>query len=178
MILISNHLLSLDGFILPDDSVLRVNLAYVKDETELESILYKTDMDVFLDFPKDRKKPPIGKISLTSAIDIANTHEKIKYFAISNVEEPCSIETIRGCVEERVSVVPKIETVKGVLRLQEIIDKARPVCVMLDTEDLFTDVSNVDDFTSMCSKVEDVCNKNNVGLLKLWGVVFCDTMHS
>ena len=46
MILVSNHLLSLEGLKLPMDFVLRVNLAYVNGLVNLNEIL-QTKNDVF-----------------------------------------------------------------------------------------------------------------------------------
>jgi len=177
MILASNHLMSLEGLTLPANFVLRVNLAYVNGLVALNEIL-QTKNDVFLDFPKGRRKPPFGNITLAGAIGITNTYNNIKYFAISNTEDSKQIETIKECLPSRISVVPKIETIRGVLYLQEIINKVKPSYVMLDTEDLFTDIRDIGIFTKMCSKVEAVCNMNGVKLLKLSGVIFCDTMHS
>jgi len=177
MILVSNHLLSLEGLRLPEDFVLRVNLAYVNGAADLNAIL-KTKNDVFLDFPKGRRKPPLGNITLANAIGAANLYHNVKYFAISNTEDPWQIKTIKECLPSRISVVPKIETIRGVLYLQKIIERIKPSYAMLDTEDLFTDIGDVGIFTKMCSEVGALCDTNGVKLLKLSGVIFCDTMHS
>jgi len=177
MILVSNYLLLLKDFKLPKDAVVRVNLAHVDSVRGLNEIL-EVGNDVFLDFPKDRRKPPTGVIPLSVAIETMGIHSNVKYFAVSNTEDPNQIKTIRECVPYRVSVVPKIETIKGVLHLQGIIDAVNPAYIMLDSEDLFLDVGDVNIFKDMCSRVEETCKSNDVGLLRLSGVIFCDTMHS
>ena len=67
MILLSNHLLTLDEFKNVDNVVVRINMAHVKDKKELKQFLNR-DYDVFLDYPKGRTNPPVPTLSFTEAI--------------------------------------------------------------------------------------------------------------
>ena len=58
MILISNHLTEMSQFNSLNDVVIRINMAHVKNQTELDKYL-KVPHDIFLDYPKGRTKPPV-----------------------------------------------------------------------------------------------------------------------
>jgi len=79
MILLSNHLLTLDEFKEVKNVVVRINMAHVKDLKELKYFLSRGH-DVFLDYPKGRTKPPIPSLSFTEAIDATKKYENIKVF--------------------------------------------------------------------------------------------------
>mgnify|MGYP001579276626 CR=1 FL=1 len=172
MILISNHLLTLPEFEDVKDVVIRINMAHVKDLKELKKFVDR-DYDVFLDYPKGRTKPPVPSLSLTTAINFTKKYSNIKYFATSNVEDVSEVNLICEMLPNQVNFVPKIETLRGVLNLNKLFDTNKIKHIMLDSEDLYTDVHNdVDLFLNLKRRVADVCESYGVELLQLYGVVF------
>ena len=172
MILLSNHLLTLPEFRNVDDVVIRINMAYVNDIFELEEFV-NIDYDIFLDYPQGRTKPPKPVLHIPDALDIMKRYKNIKYFALSNIEDVSEVTTICDVIPNRVSFVPKIETLKGVLNLEKIFEGGIVKHIMLDTEDLYTDVENdVQLYTYLIDRVKNSCYKYNIQLLELYGVVF------
>jgi len=172
MILISNHLLTLPEFQKVKDVVIRINMAHVRDMKELKKFVDR-DYDVFLDYPKGRSKPPVPKLSLSDAINFTHKYGNIKYFATSNIEEVAEVNLICDMLPGDVSFVPKIETLKGVLNLDKLFETGKINHIMLDSEDLYTDIKNdVELFTNLKARVGRVCDEYNVELLQLYGVVF------
>ena len=172
MILLSNHLLTLPEFKDIENVVIRINMAYVKDEKELEKFV-NIKHDVFLDYPKGRTKPPVPSLSIIEAVNIMKKHRNIKYFATSNVEEVTEVNSICEILPDDVAFVPKIETLKGVLNLDELFDTDKIKHIMLDSEDLYTDVTNnVELFLILKNKVNNICDEYGIELLELCGVVF------
>ena len=172
MILLSNHLLTLDEFKNVNNVVIRINMAHVKDEKELKKFV-NTDYDIFLDYPKGRTKPPIPSLSFTEAIDAMKKNSNIKYFATSNIEEVSEVNLICELLPRGVSFVPKIETLRGVLNLNKLFDTGKINHIMLDSEDLYTDVKNdVELFVNLKNRVKRICENYDVELLELYGVVF------
>ena len=172
MILISNHLLQIEQFRKLRDVIIRINLAHVRDKEEFNNFLLN-DKEIMIDYPKGRKKPPLPTLDISEIIDIIQDKENVKYFAISNVESPSDILDLKEKLPERIEIVPKIETVKGVINLKEIIQIGKVKHIMLDSEDLYTDTNNNNIFyNSLKSDVVKICNEYNAGLLELHGVVF------
>ena len=172
MLLISNHLLTLNQFKNVEDVVVRINMAHVKDLRELKTFVNR-DYDVFLDYPKGRTKPPVPSLSLTDAITFTHKYDNIKYFATSNIEEVAEVDLICDMLPEHVSFVPKIETLKGVLNLNKLFDTEKIFHIMLDSEDLYTDIRNdVELFLNLKERVKNTCTDYGVELLQLYGVVF------
>ena len=172
MILISNHLLTLPQFQNVEDVVIRINMAHVKDIKQLKEFVNK-DHDVFLDYPKGRTKPPVPSLSLTDAITFTQKYSNIKYFATSNIEEVAEVNLICDMLPEHVSFVPKIETLRGVQNLGELFKTGKISHIMLDSEDLYTDIGNdVELFLNLKKRVYDTCMEYGVELLQLYGVVF------
>jgi hypothetical protein len=172
MILISNHLLTLQQFKNVDDVVIRINMAHVKDIKELKQFVNKKQ-DVFLDYPKGRTKPPVPSLSLTDAITFTHKYDNIKYFATSNIEEIAEVDLICDMLPNHVSFVPKIETLRGVQNLESLFKTGKIFHIMLDGEDLYTDINNdVDLFLNLKDRVQHNCMKYGVELLELYGVVF------
>jgi len=172
MLLISNHLTQLDQFKDLNNVVIRINMAHVKDKNELKKFV-DVPYDVFLDYPKGRTKPPIPSLSFTEAIHFTEKYNNIKYFATSNIEEVAEVNLICEMLPKGVSFVPKIETLKGVLNLTKLFDTGKIQHIMLDAEDLYTDIKNdVELFTNLKNRVRNTCTKYNVELLELYGVVF------
>ena len=63
MILISNHLLRTEEIEIDPNAVIRINVAWVKDEDQLMDYL-NIPYTIFLDYPENRKKPPLPPFSL------------------------------------------------------------------------------------------------------------------
>ncbi len=172
MLLISNHLLTLSQFKNVKDVVIRINMAHVKDLKELKKFVNR-GYCVFLDYPKGRTKPPVPSLSLTDAITFTQKYDNIKYFATSNIEEVAEVDLICDMLPEHVSFVPKIETLKGVLNLDKLFDTEKIFHIMLDSEDLYTDLKyDVELFISLKDRVARTCDEYGVELLELYGVVF------
>src|SRR3989338_5554419 len=86
MIIISQNL-SNYKIPLPEDTIYRVNLAWVNDLIELHNILKKhNNHKIFLDLPINRTKPPNNSYTINDLIPVFDTYQNIKYLAISNVE--------------------------------------------------------------------------------------------
>ena len=83
------------------------------------------------------------------------------------------VNLICDLLPKHTSFVPKIETLKGVLNLDRLFDTGKIKHIMLDSEDLYTDVSNdVELFISLKDRVKRICDEYDVELLQLYGVVF------
>ena len=172
MLLISNHLTQLDQFKKLKDVVIRINMAHVKDSKQLEEFV-NVPYDVFLDYPKGRSKPPLPSSNLDEAIAFTKKYNNIKSFATSNIEEIAEVNLICEMLPEGVNFVPKIETLKGVLNLSKLFDTGKINHIMLDAEDLYTNIQNdVELFINLKDRVRRVCKEYNVELLELYGVVF------
>ena len=172
MILLSNHLLTLPEFKDIEDVIVRINMAHVKDIRELYRFV-KIDYDIFLDYPKGRTKPPVPTLDINDALEVMSRYKNIKYFATSNIEEVSEVDIICDIIPDTVSFVPKIETLQGVLNLEKIFEGGRVKHIMLDTEDLYTDVKNdVPLYSYLIDRVKTICKKHNIELLQLHGVVF------
>ena len=155
MLLISNHLLNLQQFKEVKDVVIRINMAHVKDKEQLDSFL-NTKNDIFLDYPKGRSKPPT--LHVPDALEAMAKYKNIKYFAVSNIETPSEVNMIASILPSHVRFCPKIETVKGVIGLEEIFKTGYVRHIMLDAEDLYTDVQNdVDLFIQLKERVRKTC---------------------
>tara|TARA_Y100000034_G_scaffold25857_1_gene30850 strand:- start:3671 stop:4195 length:525 start_codon:yes stop_codon:yes gene_type:complete len=172
MILLSNHLLTLSEFKGIDDVVIRINMAYVKDIFELEKFV-SVEYDIFLDYPKGRTKPPVPALDMNNALEAMSQYKNIKYFALSNIEDVSEVDIICDIIPDTVSFVPKIETLQGVLNLEKIFEGGRVKHIMLDTEDLYTNIKNdVPLYTYLIDRVKNSCDKYDIELLELYGVVF------
>ena len=172
MILLSNHLLTLPEFKNIEDVIVRINMAHVKDMKELHKFI-KVDYDIFLDYPKGRSKPPVPVLDMNDALEVMSQYKNIKYFATSNIEDVSEVDIICDIIPDTVSFVPKIETLQGVLNLEKIFNGGRVKHIMLDSEDLFTDIKNdVSLYTYLIERVRKVCDEHNVKLLELYGVIF------
>ena len=130
---------------------------------------------------------PINSVLIASAAEIKEelylgavvdrTSKQITFMASAaggmNIEEVAEVNLICEMLPDGVSFVPKIETLKGVLNLNKLFDTGKINHIMLDSEDLYTDVKNdVELFTNLKERVNRICNDYNVKLLQLYGVVF------
>lgn len=164
--IISNNLVN--KMPIPDDTIIRVNLAWIKSYEEAEAVISSSGHSVYLDYPDGRKKPPRGVLSLKEAIKLARLPE-VLYFAVSNCESVERINEIREQLWD-VEFVPKIETVAGVAGMDEMI-KAGIKTFMLDKEDLYTDVQgDADRFEELVNEARGYSDRAKI--LELKGVIF------
>lgn len=173
MILISNHVKTHKILPIPDDVVIRINMAWVKTEKELVKIIESVRQDIFLDFPQGRSKPPKPTLTLAVALKMLRKYKHITHFAVSNAESLKIISYLRSVVPSNIELVPKIETVIGVEQLATIIKKAKTKTIMLDKEDLYLAVNRDNDkFNAYVNKTRTICKKLKVTALELQGVIF------
>lgn len=172
MIVISHHVKKI-GMQYPKDAVIRINVAWVESKAELEVILKELKGHrIWLDYPTGRTKPPMPKFSLEEAIEFAKKYQ-IEYFAFSNAEDTKVIEEIRNKVPSHVLLVPKVETIKGVNNVRAILKSAKTNIIMLDQEDLYTDVKgNQHEFDRLVKQCRNECKSVGATCLELKGVVF------
>lgn len=172
MILISNNVQKYMK--LPEDAVIRVNMAWVKTLDEIGEIIDSNENNkVFLDFPQGRNKPPKPILELDHAIQLCRDYKNIAYFAVSNVEDVDKVLLIKGALPNHVEFVPKIETLKGIKNLGRLIYDCKLTTMMLDKEDLYTDVDkDTNEFDKAVKHARSICEGLKVNLLELEGVIF------
>jgi citrate lyase beta subunit len=174
MIIVSNHLLRHKEIEVADYLVVRLNLAWVKNKEEAYRILDSIEQDIYLDYPQGRSKPPAPTITLDEALELAK-HGNVKYFGVSNVEDPFEIAKIVKQLPENVGIIPKIETVKGIRNMRDIQTYSHARYMMLDKEDLYIDAGMRNDvFELLVEAARNIASENNINLLELQGVVFSD----
>ena len=148
-----------------DNAIIRVNLAWINSKEDALKILDNSNHDIYLDYPDGRKKPPMGEITFSEAIEIAS-HPKVKYFAVSNCEDVWKIKGIISELPESVEFIPKIETEVGIKNMNAM-ENIGIKLFMLDKEDLYTDVKgNADKYNALVEEAR----KHNI--IELQGVVF------
>ena len=181
MLLISQNIKNYYNFKLPDDVVLRINLAWCNSLDELEKIISNTkDSKLFLDLPQGRIKPPNNKYSLDEMIPILESNPQIEYFAVSNVEGKKDLDPFLEKIPKNIIIVPKIESPNAVDNIQEIFESLREKkkMIMLDHDDLFSSIikQNIDkkQFEVYIQRLAEFCDKNNILLLRTVGVMFSD----
>lgn len=171
ILVVSNKVLEMDHE--GTKVVSRLNLAWMRDKEHARSTLSKIDIPVFLDFPHGRSKPPRPNMTLSEAIDLMNEFEKVRFFAISNVEQHEDMKDLRARMPDRVELVPKIETKRGVKNLKSIVAGALTRYIMLDKEDLYNDVDkDVDMFEMLIEHARMAARDVDCHVLELQGVVF------
>ena len=75
------------GIEVPDNTILRINLAWCNSIKQLKDILDEhKNNPIFLDLPIKRIKPPNNKYTLDDLVPVISSYSQIKYFAISNVD--------------------------------------------------------------------------------------------
>ena len=166
---------------LPKDAILRINLAWCNTLNELKVILAKNkESEFFIDLPIRRIKPPNNSYSLDDMLPIIKANPRIRYLAVSNVENKNDLQPFLEKLPDYINIVPKIESQKAVLNIKEICDslKTERRIVMLDHDDLFSSIirNNEDknSFQEYIKKLIDFCSENNISLLRTVGVVFSD----
>ena len=167
------------GIPLPEDTIYRINLAWVNSIKELEDLLEKHQKQkIFLDLPKGRIKPPNNRYSLEDLFQILNNNENIKYFAVSNVNSPEDLSLYHKVIPKKITIVPKIESPTAVLNIENIINSIASAekIIMLDHDDLYSNLIKNNEpstkFTEYIQKLSDYCNQNDVMLLRTIGVIF------
>ena len=179
MLIISQNLSNYDVNT-PKDSVLRINLAWIDDLNELKRILnLYSDSNIFLDLPIKRTKPPNNKYSLDDLSDFFSNYDNIKYFAISNVESKSDLDVYLSLIPKTVSLVPKIESEKGITNIEEITNSLiNEKVLMLDHDDLYSSLlkagKGADEFKQLVKILINFCDNNEVKLLRTVGVIFSD----
>jgi len=165
---------------LPDNSIFRINLAWINTLDELKSLLKKHENNkIFLDLPIGRTKPPNNKYSFDDLYAILISNKNIKYFAISNVSSSNDLKKFIDKIPNHVSIVPKIENPEGVLNIKDITDMlGEEKIIMLDHDDLYSNIikknENPEKFKEYIFNLTEFCQKNNVIMLRTIGVVFSD----
>lgn len=178
MLILSQNLTNFD-FPIPKGAIFRINLAWVNDLNELTILIKKhRTYDIFIDLPIGRTKPPNNKYSFDELIPILNS-KNIKYFAISNVESSSDIEMYLKKLPPHISLVPKIESSKGIENIKEITDVLKnEKIVMLDHDDLFSNLiknnKKPNEFKKYIKKLLDFGELNNIKILRTIGVVFSE----
>ena len=165
---------------IPDNSILRINLAWVNALDELISLLKKHESSkIFLDLPIGRTKPPNNKYSFDDLISIISINKNVRYFAISNVNSSNDIIPFIDKIPSHVTLVPKIESPDGVANIDEITKSlGKEKIIMLDHDDLFSNLvkrnESPDKFKEYISNLTNFCKQNNVIMLRTIGVIFSD----
>ena len=180
MIIISQNYANYD-VPLPENVILRINLAWCNSIEQLKKILEKhTDHDIFVDLPIGRIKPPNNKYTLEELVPILEENKNIKFLAISNVTQSSDLQKYLELIPKHVNLVPKIESPKGVLNIQNITNALPNVekHVMLDHDDLFSAIKRENEpeskFIDYVRTLIDFCKENKISLLRTVGVIFSD----
>ena len=169
------------GIEIPDNTILRINLAWCSSVKQLRNILegHKNN-SIFIDLPIKRIKPPNNKYTLNDLISVISSYNQIKYFAISNVESANDLEDYIQKIPPNIILVPKIESPIAIQNVSEIVN-AIPTdekILMLDHDDLFSKIiknnESIDSFQNYIQKLSDYCNSNKIILLRTIGVIFSD----
>ena len=182
MIVMSQNLTNYD-IPMPENVVLRINLAWIDSIQELNKILEKHKQHkIFLDLPIKRVKPPNNQYTINELVPIIKSNKQISYLAISNVKSSSDITPYMKLLPSNVILVPKIETVEAILNIDEIVGVLRDSerILMLDHDDLFTSITNSDEpisnFRKHVNELVTFCDKQNITLLRVQGVIFSDSM--
>jgi citrate lyase beta subunit len=179
MLIISQNLLHYDVKF-KANTVLRVNLAWTMLKELKKTIRCHSKKTIFLDLPINRIKPPNNSYSIDDLIPILRDYTNIKYLAVSNVEKKEDLFKYKKIIPDHITIVPKIESVKGIMNIKEIINEleVNNKIVMLDHDDLFSSIIKskkpVSTFKKCISKLVIFCKKNKITLLRTVGVVFSD----
>ena len=179
MLILSQNLTNYEIDI-PQDAVFRINLAWINNLKELAVILEKhRSHKIFLDLPANRTKPPNNKYDIDELIPIIKSNPNIKYFAVSNINSIDDLEMYFNTIPKHVTIIPKIESVEGVLNIKQITDALGDnKIIMFDHDDLYSSIieSNqpTSKFLECFNDLAEYCDNHNVVLLRTIGVVFGD----
>ena len=179
MIIASQNLTNFD-ISLPENTVYRVNLAWVDNLETLENILKKhNDREIFLDLPRNRTKPPNNKYTIDELEPILANYENIKFLAISNVDSADDLTPFLKIIPDNCNLIPKIESPKGVYNIEKITSLLGiKKIIMLDHDDLYSSLlksgEDTEKFQTYLKSLSEFCSANNVTLLRTIGVLFGD----
>ena len=180
MLIISQNV-SNYGIPIPDETVYRINLAWVNSIEELEKLLQKHQkQQIFLDLPKGRVKPPNNRYTLEDLFSILNTYKNIKYFAVSNVNSSEDLNIFIKVIPNEINIIPKIESPTAVLNIKNIVDAipSDKKIIMLDHDDLYSNLIKKNEkpekFKEYILNLSNFCQKNNIIMLRTIGVIFSD----
>ena len=169
------------GIQVPNDTILRINLAWCSSVKQLKDILDKhKNNSIFLDLPIRRIKPPNNKYTLDDLVPVISSYNQIKYFAISNVESPDDLNDYIQKIPPNIILVPKIESPIAIENISDIVNvlPANEKILMLDHDDLFSATiknnESADVFKKYIQQLMDYCNSNKIILLRTIGVIFSD----
>ncbi|MBI4982294.1 MAG: hypothetical protein HZC15_04040 [Candidatus Omnitrophica bacterium] len=160
----------------PENTILRVNLAWHKDLDSVAEMLNEyDDHDIFLDIPVGRIKPPNHNHRIDDIMHIVNNSKNVKYVAISNVEDTKELSVY--CKKFNAKIVPKIETLKGVNNLSDIVNvlEYSPKIIMLDHEDLYSNLVNLrkeEQYLDVMDRVVRTCEQMDTIVLRVKGIIF------
>ena len=169
------------GIQVPNDTILRINLAWCSSIKQLKDILDKhKNNSIFLDLPIRRIKPPNNKYTLDDLVPVISSYNQIRYFAVSNVESPDDLKSFIKKLPPGVILVPKIESPTAIKNISDIVNvlPANEKILMLDHDDLFSAIiknnESADVFKKYIQQLMDYCNSNKIILLRTIGVIFSD----
>jgi len=180
VLIVSQNLTNYD-LPLPKEAIFRINLAWVNSLEELKNLIKKNQgHEIFLDLPKGRIKPPNNKYTINEVLPIIESHDNVKYLAISNVDSADDISNLVEIIPKHVTIVPKIESRSGVKNIAEITKiLGEKKIVMLDHDDLYSEIlrnhGNQEEFIKCLENLTAFCDKQNVILLRTIGVLFADS---
>lgn len=177
MLLISNNVDSI-GVNYPKNAIIRINTAWVNTMDSLREELKRLkNYSIYLDYPIGRKKPPLPKMTEAQLLTIVEQNKNIKYFAWSNAEKAEELSHFRYKLSQDykrpdVMLVPKIETLIGVLHLEEIIQASKTSLIMIDKEDLATDAECPEIYQHFLEHARKKAIQLGIKSIELKGVIF------
>ena len=106
MLIVSQNLTNYD-FVVPKEAIFRINLAWVNSLEELKNLIKKNQgHEIFLDLPKGRIKPPNNKYTINEVLPIIESHDNVKYLAISNVDSADDISNLIKITPKHITIIP------------------------------------------------------------------------
>jgi hypothetical protein len=82
---------------------------------------------------------------------------------------------LRKEVPKHIQLIPKIESVKGIKNVIDICRAGKTDIIMLDKEDLYTDLNRDSiKFNHWVEIARGICKENNIEVLELQGVIFAE----
>ena len=148
-----------------------INLAWINTLKELRVILEKQRAHkIFLDLPANRAKPPNNKYDVDDLILIIESKPNIKYFAVSNIHSADDLKIYLNAIPKHVTIVPKIESVDGVVNVKQITDALGiKKILMSDHDDLYSLIISskqpASKFLEYFNNLVNYCDNHNVTLL-------------
>lgn len=180
MLFISRHITEYN-LELPEDTVIRINLAWESTIEKLQKDLNNIKYDVMLDIPNRRSKPPSTQFSIEDIRTIITNNNHIKYIGISNIDCKEDLEQFLELSTTGAILIPKIESIRAIKNIKNIVDTLPEInkILMLDHDDLFVDMGKNRKpanrlYTHYINPLIKFCDDNNITLLRTAGVIFSD----